>query len=125
MWELRFKLHSRGFGEQGIDAVLRQLRESGLQSDDRYTERYIASRTERGHGPVRIRADLRERGIDEARIDSHLEEYAGSWPTLLQRVHNAKFGTEPCGDRKVLARKARFLQHRGFPDELIRQFLFD
>jgi regulatory protein len=125
MRELWFKLHSRGFEEQGIDTILQQLCETGLQSDDRYTENYIASRTERGSGPVRIRAELRERGIDETRIESHLEAYTALWPSLLQRVHDAKFGTEPCTDRKVLAKKARFLQHRGFPGELIRQFLFD
>ncbi|MEW8550026.1 MAG: regulatory protein RecX [Candidatus Thiodiazotropha endolucinida] len=123
--ELRFKLQSRDFEEHKIDTILQRLSESGLQSDGRYTESYIASRTERGSGPVRIRAELRERGIDEALIDTYLEGYAERWPSLLQRVHDAKFGTEPCTDRKTLVRKARFLQHRGFPGELIRQFLFD
>jgi regulatory protein len=125
MRELRFKLLSRGFKEEGIDTILQQLHETGLQSDDRYTETYIASRTERGSGPLRIRAELRERGIDEARIERHLEGYAGSWLSLMQRVHDTKFGTEPCTDQKVLAKKARFLQYRGFPGELISQFLFD
>ncbi|MEW7972408.1 MAG: regulatory protein RecX [Candidatus Thiodiazotropha endolucinida] len=125
MRELRYKLHSRGFEEHAIDSILQRLSESGLQSDDRYTESYIASRTERGSGPVRIRAELRERGIDEVLIENYLEGYAELWPSLLQQVHDAKFGTEPCTDRKTLVRKARFLQHRGFPGELIRQFLFD
>jgi regulatory protein len=74
---------------------------------------------------VRIRAELCEHGIDEARIEGYLEGYAELWPSLLQRAHDAKFGTEPCTDRKLLAKKARFLQYRGFPGELIRQFLFD
>jgi regulatory protein len=125
MGELQFKLHSRGFHESDIDAVLQRLRESGLQSDDRYTENYIASRTERGSGPIRIRAELRERGIDEALIETCLEGYADLWPSLLRQVHDAKFGTEPCKDRKYLAKKARFLENRGFPGELIRQILFD
>ncbi|MGD8911834.1 MAG: regulatory protein RecX [Candidatus Thiodiazotropha sp.] len=125
MRELWFKLHSRGFEEQEIDAILQRLSESGLQSDDRYTENFITSRVERGNGPVRIRAELCEHGIDEARIERYLEGYAELWPSLLQRAHDAKFGTEPCTDRKLLAKKARFLQYRGFPGELIRQFLFD
>jgi regulatory protein len=125
MRELWFKLQSRGFEEQGIDEILQRLSESGLQSDDRYTENFIASRTERGSGPVRIRAELCERGIDETRIERYLEKYAELWPSLLQQAHDAKFGTGFCADRKLLAKKARFLQYRGFPAELIRQFLFD
>ncbi|WP_316369012.1 regulatory protein RecX [Candidatus Thiodiazotropha sp. CDECU1] len=119
------KLHSRGFEEHDIETVLLRLRESDLQSDDRYTENYISSRMERGNGPIRIRAELHERGIDEALIETHLEGYAELWPSLLQRVHDAKFGSEPGTDRRLLAKKARFLENRGFPGELIRRFLFD
>ncbi|MES9946217.1 MAG: regulatory protein RecX [Candidatus Thiodiazotropha sp.] len=119
------KLRSRGFEEHDIETVLLRLRESDLQSDDRYTENYISSRMGRGNGPIRIRAELHERGIDEALIETHLEGYAELWPTLLQRVHDAKFGSEPGTDRRLLAKKARFLENRGFPGELIRRFLFD
>ena len=125
MRELQLKLHSRGFEEHGIETVLQRLRESDLQSDDRYTENYISSRVERGNGPVRIRAELRERGIDEALIETQLEGYAELWPSLLRRVHDAKFGSDPGTDRRLLAKKARFLENRGFPGELIRRFLFD
>lgn len=123
--ELQLKLRSRGFDESGIESVIAQLAGSGLQSDDRYTDNYIASRTERGSGPIRIRAELRERGIDESVIERQLEAYVDLWPSLLQQVHDAKYGTEPARDRKSLAKQARFLEYRGFPSELIRNFLFD
>ncbi|MES9971944.1 MAG: regulatory protein RecX [Candidatus Thiodiazotropha sp.] len=125
MRELQRKLHSRGFEEHGIETVLLRLRESDLQSDDRYTENYISSRMERGRGPIRIRAELRERGVDETLIETHLDGYAELWPSLLQRAHDAKFGSEPGADRRLLAKKARFLENRGFPAEMIRRFLFD
>ncbi|MBT2971181.1 MAG: hypothetical protein B6D72_03720 [gamma proteobacterium symbiont of Ctena orbiculata] len=118
-------MRSRGFDESGIESVIAQLAGSGLQSDDRYTDNYIASRTERGSGPIRIRAELRERGIDESVIERQLEAYVDLWPSLLQQVHDAKYGTEPARDRKSLAKQARFLEYRGFPSELIRNFLFD
>jgi regulatory protein len=125
MRELRHKLHSCGFDEQATDTVLQQLSENGLQSDQRYAENFVRNRTERGHGPLRIRAELVERGIDEALIESSLEGYAASWSSLMQRVHDGKFGTEASTDQKLLGKKVRFLQHRGFPVELIRQFLLD
>lgn len=125
MRELRRKLHSRGFDEQGIDSILLQLSETGLQSDRRYTENYVANRAEKGYGPLRIRAELVERGVDESLIEVYLEGYAESWLSLMKRVHDRKFGNAAGGDQKVLAKKLRFLQHRGFPGELIRQFLLD
>jgi regulatory protein len=125
MRELRHKLHSRGFDEQGTDTVLQLLSENGLQSDLRYAENFVTNRTEKGYGPLRIRAELAERGIDEALIESSLEGYASSWSSQLKRVHDRKFGTESSADQKVLGKKVRFLQHRGFPVELIRQFLLE
>ncbi|MCU7928186.1 MAG: recombination regulator RecX [Candidatus Thiodiazotropha sp. (ex Dulcina madagascariensis)] len=123
--ELRNKLQSRGFDEQTIDAVLQRLSDSGLQSDDRFAENFVTGRVSKGSGPVRIRAELRERGVDEALIETHLAGYAGAWPELLLQVHDAKYGKQRAKDRKELAKRARFLEYRGFPGELIRDFLFD
>jgi regulatory protein len=125
MRELRHKLLSRGFDEQGTDTVLQRLSDNALQSDRRYAENFVTNRIERGYGPLRISAELAQRGIDEALIESSLEGYAASWPTLIKRVHDVKFGTESTTDQKGLGKKVRFLQHRGFPGELIRQFLLD
>ena len=49
------------------DAVA-QLVDDGLQSDERFTEAFVRSRINQGKGPARIRADLRERGINDAVI---------------------------------------------------------
>lgn len=125
LWELQYKLQSRGYDEHTIDCVLQGLGKSGLQSDDRFAECFIASRVNKGSGPVRIRAELRERGIDETLIQAHLEGCSDLWPELLQQVHDAKYGQHRAKDRKELAKRARFLEYRGFPGELIRDLLFD
>lgn len=122
---MQLKLRARGFDEEGIESVLEQLRESGLQSDDRFTENYVASRTRRGSGPIRIRAELRERGVDESLIDYHLQACDELWPTLMKQVHDDKFGAASATDRKTVAKRVRFLEYRGFPGELIRRFLID
>ena len=105
--------------------MLDQLQQAGLQSDQRYTESFIESRVNKGQGPVRIRRELKERGIDSELIDPYLEVYAGEWRELLRQVHDAKFGQGQVSESKELAKRARFLEYRGFPGELIRSFLLD
>ncbi|MEG7524341.1 MAG: recombination regulator RecX [Chromatiales bacterium] len=119
------KLRGRGSDGDVIEVVLDGLERTGLLSDARFTESYIEWRVGRGSGPVRIRRELRERGIDGAMIAGFLEVYSGEWQELLKGVHDRKYGSEPAQDRKELSRRARFLEYRGFPGELIRQFLFD
>jgi regulatory protein len=105
--------------------VLDQLQQQGLQSDERFTESFIESRFNKGQGPIRIRRDLEERGIPGVLIDRYMEIYEGEWRDLLVQVHHAKFGSERAGEGKELAKRARFLEYRGFPGEMIRSFLLD
>ncbi len=105
--------------------MLDQLQQAGLQSDDRYTESFIESRINKGQGPVRIRRDLQERGIGSELIEHYLEIYDGEWRELLRQVHDGKFGSGRVRETKALAKRARFLEYRGFTSEMIRSFLLD
>ncbi len=105
--------------------TLDELARQHLQSDDRYTEHYVAQRRAGGYGPRRITAELRERGIALELIEAWLDDSDASWPTQLAAVAAARFGTARPTDRRELARRARFLEYRGFPPDLIRRFLFD
>jgi regulatory protein len=103
--------------------VLDELVHKGLQSDVRFTETYIEGRLRKGNGPLRIRAELRERGIEDGLISTCLEAFAEQWREVLQQVHDSKFGQTVPDNRKELAKRARFLEYRGFPGELIGDFL--
>jgi regulatory protein len=105
--------------------VLDQLRQGGLQSDERFCESFVESRVNKGQGPVRIRRELKERGIEAELSDRYLEIYDGEWRDLLRQVHDAKFGQGQVRESKELAKRARFLEYRGFPGEMIRSFLLD
>ena len=74
---------------------------------------------------MRIRLDLKERGVAAELIERYLEIYDGEWRDLLRQVHDAKFGQGQVSESKELARRARFLEYRGFPGEMIRSFLLD
>ena len=104
--------------------LLDDLAARGLQSDERYAEAYVEQRVRRGYGPMRIRAELRERGIGEALIESWLDDDRELWISRLDAVLASRFGA-PARDQRELARQARFLERRGFPGDLIRRRLLD
>lgn len=105
--------------------MLDRLQQAGQQSDERFTESFIESRIHKGQGPIRIRQELKTRGIDTVLIEGYLEIYQEEWQGLLRQVHDAKFGSAQTRESKELARRARFLEYRGFPGEMIRGFLLD
>jgi regulatory protein len=123
--ELRRKLTAKGHAGDVVELVLDDLTAQGLQSDERFTERYVAQRVERGYGPLRVRAELRERGIDEALIEACLDGDERAWREAMCQVLDQRFASAAGADRRELARRARFLERRGFPGDLIRRQLFD
>jgi regulatory protein len=103
--------------------VLDALAEGGLLSDERMVEAYVAERLDKGFGPLRVRQELRRKGLADSLIEPHLQRPAGEWRERLALVAEKRFGTAPAGNRKELARRARFLEYRGFPPALIARFL--
>jgi regulatory protein len=118
--ELRAKLAAKGFPSDIINDALTDLRRSGWLSDERFVESYVRARCDRGYGPARIRAELRERGVDDALIASHLDARDPAWLPRLQAVRAKRFAGKPPRDYAGKARQMRFLQSRGFTAEQIR-----
>jgi regulatory protein len=122
--ELSGKL-ARRFGRVDlVQQVLGDLELRGLVSDERFTESYVAMRLRKGFGPLRIRSELQERGIDSALIEAHLELGGEAWMEQLREAAAQRFGMERPGDRAAQAKQARFLQYRGFPESLVRRYLW-
>lgn len=122
--ELERKLSKR-FDLALLDEVLADLVRRGLQSDDRFTEQYVAQRIRKGYGPLRIRVELRDKGVDGSLPDEYLDAGSHDWWALMQEAAERKYGLSPAQDQKEMARRARFLEYRGFPSEMIREYLFD
>ena len=121
--ELARKLQARGFEPTLVDRVIDRLSLAGALSEARLVERYVAERVSKGFGPLRIRAELREKGLPDVLIEPQLEEMQGAWPEHLAVAHDRRFGAGPPTDRADYARRGRFLEQRGFPPELIRRHL--
>lgn len=121
--ELRDKVAVKGFAKQDIVTVVDELAAQGLQSDARFVESYARSRVHKGFGPLRIKAELQQRGMGDCCFDMAVEDIAGSWYDLLKQVYVKKYGIDTVLDIKEQLRRSRFLQQRGFSAEMIR-YLF-
>ncbi len=121
--ELTRKLHRRGYPADAVDAVLDELTAAGLLSEERLLAAYVAERLQKGFGPLRIRAELQAKGLSDAAIDPHLELDEVDCLALMVAVDEGKFGKMPPYDRQTLAKRARFLEYRGFPSSLIARVL--
>jgi regulatory protein len=121
--ELRRKLLRRGHADTVVDVVIDQLSARRLISDVRFAGSLVRRGSARGHGPVRIRAELRRQGIVEALIQSEFAGAACDWAQLAARARVRKFGTCLPRDSAERAKQARFLQYRGFTADQIRTAL--
>lgn len=122
--ELQRKLSAHFADAALVRAELDRLRDERLQSDERFAESYLYSRAQRLYGPLRIRIELRERGIADALIAAVMQHGDIDWQANLQALVRSRFGRAPPTDIKEKAKRLRFLQYRGFVGEDTRG-LFD
>lgn len=123
--ELKGKLIKKECPPSIAAEVVAQLAAENLVSDERFTENFINSKRNRGQGPVRIRQELREKGIIDDLIDAWLDPREPRWLDTLKEVRSKKFGSILPRGYKERARQARFLQYRGFTTDQIFRVLGD
>jgi regulatory protein len=120
--ELRQKLEEQGFDTQVVENTVSELVEGGVLNDARYAENYVTYHAERGQGPVRIAADLRELGLPAEVIQAALD--AGpDWRQRAREVRIRRFGLAEPQSWTQKAKQGRFLQYRGFSSDHIRAAL--
>jgi regulatory protein len=117
--ELSRKLAAHGTEEE-IANVLTQLETEGLLSDARAAGAFVRAHAER-FGIVRLRQDLRKRGLDPELAGADFAEL-GNELERARLVWSKKFPAAP-ESATEWARQARFLQSRGFTPETIRKLL--
>ena len=117
--ELHGRLCARWKGKDGVsdlaDELIDELVADGSLSDQRYVAAFVRSRVQRCQGPLKIRAELRQRKLPEPEVEQALQREDGFWIDLasgwLERQHRGELGFE---DR---ARFYRRLVNRGFSHE--------
>lgn len=124
-FELCSKLCRRFTDRAMVEEQLSLLAKEGLQSDVRFAESYARQRVSRGYGPVRVREEMRERGVSENDFAVAMEELAIDWRAVAAQVLLKKFGAQDAADLKDKARRIRFMQYRGFTAEHYRRLQDD
>lgn len=119
--ELQQKLTLR-YPDSGIliEEVIDDLKTELLQSDERYTEAYVAMRKRKGYGPQRIQQELKEKGVEQSLVLDELCKLEHDWFSQAEHVLRKKF-QEPAGEMKERAKQIRFLQYRGFTHDQIQE----
>lgn len=119
-YELRQKLQQKGAKKEWIEPVLQQLQQEKLLSDARFAEAYARMRAGRGYGPLRIQAELTERGIKDDILEHGLSIIAIDWCKLAEQVRYKKFGKTLPKEFAERVRQLKFLQYRGFTPDSIK-----
>ncbi|MEW6324861.1 MAG: regulatory protein RecX [Nitrospirota bacterium] len=132
-WELSDRLRRRGCGAADAAAALSELKRRGLLDDEATGALWAKSwRDRKRWGPLRIRAELRRRGIGRTLAERILADLfpPDEAPALVEQAA-AALSRRPAFRRAAGsgARQARWLtmqlQRRGFPQEAIRRVVFN
>ncbi|MBI3374329.1 MAG: recombination regulator RecX [Betaproteobacteria bacterium] len=119
--ELARKLATHAQSRDALDAVLDALIEKKQLSDERYAEQRV-HQLARKYGAGRIARELRAKGVDDETVAAATAAAGASDLERAAEMLRRKF-REPAKSREERARRARFLQGRGFSYEIIRSAL--
>jgi regulatory protein len=123
--ELRQKLQRRFDDAAMLETELQKLVEENLQSDYRFAESFARQRAARGHGPARVRQEMREKNLSDIAIASAFESAELDWWALAEAAFRKKFGEPGRVELKEKARRIRFMQYRGFSADHYEHLLGD
>ncbi|HEY2338128.1 MAG TPA: recombination regulator RecX [Burkholderiales bacterium] len=116
--ELERKLAPHAGSPEALNAVVDLLLSKKQLSDERFAEERARSLS-RKYGAAKIRQDLKERGVAEEIV----ERVSADGDLERARVILSRKYRQPATARDELAKRARFLQSRGFSYEVIRSVL--
>lgn len=113
------KLQNKLFDPHEIELVLAEFVASGLLNDRHFVEHFIHYRTNKGYGPLRIQAELKQRGIAEDLIEEEMQITDNKWQQHARMAWQKRFKNCLPHNLKTRAQQMRFLQQRGFTHEQI------
>ena len=116
--ELARKLSPHAESPETLESLLDFLVAKKLLSNERYAEARAHSLA-RKYGPARIRHDLNAKGVAQALI----ERVTGTDELEAARAILRRKYRQPARTREERAKRARFLQGRGFSAEVVHRLV--
>lgn len=123
--ELLRKFRDRCEDSDLLEQILDDFQQRQWQSDLRFAESYLNSRFQRGVGPLRLRQELKEKGIDAHTIELVFDAFDGDWFENLYRIAEKKSKSIKENDKNKKQKLFRFLAYRGFTSEQISSVIDD
>jgi regulatory protein len=117
--ELARKLAPHAASPEALAALLDELVSRKQLSDERYAEERARSLA-RKYGPLKIRHDLKAKGV----ADSLVAQVSAEGEMERARAVLERKYREPATTAEEKARRARFLQGRGFSMDVITRLIF-
>ncbi|MFO8100225.1 MAG: RecX family transcriptional regulator [Salinibacter sp.] len=126
--EVRRKLRRQEVGQTIIDDVVARLYELEYLDDEAYARDYVRNRfASKQYGPVRLRRELVERGIDRAIAGPAVDDFfVDQDPKAAARAHAEKRWPRLADEDDPRRRKQklyRYLRRRGFTSDTIYPIL--
>ncbi len=112
--ELSRKLTEKTDHPELVPEIIEELVHKKYLDDARFAESFMRSRVTKGYGPLRIKRELKEKGITE-----NITLMGADIKIIFER----KFGNTPAKDFREKAKQIRYLQYRGFTFEEIKKVL--
>jgi len=121
--ELALKLRQRKIEPDVVEQVLDDYEFEGWLSDDRFADVYARQRMDLGYGPLKIQAELQQKGIYQT-PPCVQEMTDADWCEKAILLREKRFGlVDITEDWDEKARQARFLARRGFSSEQVENAL--
>lgn len=121
--EIAQKLSAKGFLAADFQPIIQDMVEKKLIDDRRFAEQFIHWRSNKGHGPLRILAELRLKGIDAEMIADQLKITDNAWLEQAKEAWRKRFKGRQALDKTEKAKQMRFLHYKGFTQEQIAYVL--
>jgi len=121
--ELVRKLQARVDDKRLLNEALDRLIADKLLDNERFCEAFVRMRANGGYGPVRVRAELKEKGVSDDLIVQYMALHESDWFEQVHVVFEKKYGLNPEEDAKSRAKQKRFLAQRGYSFEQIKSAL--
>lgn len=121
--ELARRLRQQGYQEEVIEAVLDHCRGYNWVNDERYGAMAVRAGAAKGQGPLKIRFDLRRKGLDDGQIDAAFEQPALDWFELALALLSRRAKATDLADFKLRMKWLKYLMGRGFTQEQARYAL--
>ncbi|EAT11184.1 regulatory protein RecX [Bermanella marisrubri] len=114
--ELEKKLLPLSSDETLVYNALDWMVENGLQSDQRFATMYVRSKALSGYGPIRIRMELKQKGVSESLMELAFDELANEldWIATVDQQIEKKSRNLDLADPKDKNKLMGYMQRRGF-----------